>query len=101
MATSERKHECTCLLCRPVPGKRPHPVYGYDLDLVAVQRCAKCGGLIGDEAYVEELGMARFGQMRLMHSRCENEKDRRSRLRMEKSWRERSSVHNAKDEAPR
>ena len=97
MATSERKHECTCLLCRPVPGKRPHPVYGYDLDLVAVQRCAKCGDLIGAEPYAEELGMARFGQMRFIHSRCESEKDRRSRMRMEKNWKKRCTVRGVQE----
>jgi hypothetical protein len=80
---------CKCLLCRPVPGKRVHPVYGYDLDQVGAQPCVECGKSIMGAAYVEELGMARFGSMQFRHAACETEKDKRSRLRMEKQWHKR------------
>jgi hypothetical protein len=78
--------KCTCLLCQPVDGKRVHPVYGYDLDLVTGQSCISCGDPIGDAAYVEELGLARFGSMQFRHATCEDEKAKQARLRMERNW---------------
>ena len=81
---------CQCLLCKPVPGKRAHPVYGYDLDLAKTTKCPRCGVVIGEEPYVEDLSMARFGQLNVLHARCESEKEARARKRMEKSWRERA-----------
>ena len=85
--------KCTCLLCRPVDGKRGHPIYGYDLDLVAGQRCISCGEPIGDFAYVEELGLARFGSMQFRHVACEDEKAKKARLKMESNW------HNRRNKA--
>lgn len=62
---------CTCLLCQPVPGKRPHPIWGYDLDKVAQTTCLICGKPIGNELYVEEIAWARFGSMSFVHERCD------------------------------
>jgi hypothetical protein len=63
------------------------------LDLVAGQRCISCGEPIGDFAYVEELGLARFGSMQFRHVACEDEKAKKARLKMESNW------HNRRNKA--
>ena len=50
--------------------RRLHPKWGYDLDKVPGVNCQICGRPIGDEEYVEDTGLARFGQMFFMHKRC-------------------------------
>ncbi len=61
---------CDCLLCVPVPGKRAHPEWGYDLDLVPSIHCLSCDEPIGGEPYVEDVGFVRFGDMLFYHKRC-------------------------------
>lgn len=78
--------DCDCGLCRPDPDVRTHPVYGYDLDKAKETPCLMCAEPIGDETYVEDLAWARWGQMHLVHARCESESARKSRLKMEKHW---------------
>jgi hypothetical protein len=68
---------CACLLCHPVPGKRSHPKWGYDLDMVASRLCFTCKEPIGDEAYVEDTALARFGDMFFRHKRCDPEKPKK------------------------
>jgi hypothetical protein len=62
--------ECNCLLCKPVPGKRGHPQYGYDLDAVAGEVCVVCRELIGKGPYVHSLTFERFGSMGFLHVGC-------------------------------
>jgi len=76
---------CDCGLCVP-DGRKVHPVYGYELDKVHAMCCVNCSELIGEDAYVEEPGMARFGDMRFIHIRCETDKQAKSRKRIEKRW---------------
>lgn len=52
-----------------VDGK-PHPKWGYDLNKVKDVRCLICKEVIGDEEYVEDWGLARFGTMLFLHKRC-------------------------------
>jgi hypothetical protein len=70
MSPARRIRPCTCLLCVPVEGRRADPVFGYDLDLVPSICCLRCDEPIGDEPYVEEAGVARFGDMFFLHQRC-------------------------------
>lgn len=63
-------HSCNCLLCRPVPGRRAHPVWGYDLDLAPSRHCMYCDALIGGEPCVGITDLARFGQMFFARERC-------------------------------
>jgi len=86
MAKHRKEPGCTCLLCRPVPGRRAHPKYGYDLDKVANMECMHCNNLIGQEAFVEQMSLARFGSMSFVHKRCETLKEARARIRMDKNW---------------
>ena len=72
---------CSCLLCQPVEGKRVHEVYGYDLDKVAEQECLICKGPIGEEAFLEYLIYARFGQMMFVHARCASEDFKKAHAR--------------------
>lgn len=71
---AERESErCTCYLC--VPPKRGSGVkvnkrYGYDENKVPGVECCTCGKKIGRSKWVEETGMARFGQMQFRHKRC-------------------------------
>lgn len=67
---AKRADDCTCGLCRPEPGKRYHPKWGYDLDKVKDVHCSRCGEPIGNEPYVEITDLARFGQMFFHHKRC-------------------------------
>lgn len=82
---------CECRLCNPMPGREAHPVYGYDLTLAKEAPCSVCSEKIGDEPYTEDLALARFGDMMLVHVRCEDEKKKRARLRMEKNWHSRKA----------
>lgn len=70
---------CDCLLCKPIPGKRAHPRYGYDLDKVKDSPCLMCKEPIGDEEYYEYTPLARFGSMMFIHRKCDpkikNEKE--------------------------
>lgn len=68
--TARKPKPCSCLLCSPIDGRRPHPVWGYDLDAVPAVHCLHCDTPIGDEPYVEEAAVARFGQMQFVHARC-------------------------------
>lgn len=86
MSKHRKEPGCTCLLCRPVAGRRAHPKYGYDLDKVAGMKCLICDKRIGLEAFVEEMGVARFGTMGFLHKRCETPKMARARERMDKNW---------------
>ena len=49
---------------------RLHKKYGYDLDRVPLIKCFSCGEPIGNEEYVEETVLSRFGQMFFRHKRC-------------------------------
>lgn len=80
------KSDCSCLLCKPVPGRRSHPKYGYDLDMVREQECLSCHHKIGDEPYVEQLAWARFGSMSFVHQRCETPSMVKTRSRVERNW---------------
>lgn len=51
--------------------RRLHPKWGYDMDLVRNVKCFTCGQPIGDEEYVEETWLARFGQMCFRHKQCD------------------------------
>ena len=53
--------------------RRLHPVWGYDLDAVPRVKCLFCHKPIGREEYVEDTGLARFGQMLFYHKRCGEE----------------------------
>ncbi len=64
------KKQCNCGLCKPEPGKRYHPVYGFDLDAVPEKYCLRCNTPIGTEEYVLETAVARFGTMQVLHKRC-------------------------------
>ncbi len=66
---------CTCLLCQPIPGKRAHPIWGYDLDEVPKQECLVCKKPIGNEPYEENRTLARFGSMSFVHTRCRHPND--------------------------
>jgi len=66
---SKRKpHVCTCAGCTGEGD--PHPRYGYDRNKVKTVRCLMCDELIGDEEYVENTSLARFGNMFFTHRRC-------------------------------
>lgn len=65
--------KCNCGLCTPQPGRRYHPKWGYDLDKARETRCLYCRQPVGDENYIEETAMARFGQIFLIHQRCAEE----------------------------
>ncbi len=65
--------KCTCLKCAPRPGMKFHPKWGYDLDKVRGVHCLRCGEPIGEEPYVEDMLLARFGQMCFRHKRCDDE----------------------------
>jgi len=86
--------ECSCLLCQPVKGVRPHPIYGYDLDKVSEQECLTCNELIGDEKYIEYLIFARFGGMYFLHDRCASPAFKKEHARTEKRAKARRSLHN-------
>lgn len=51
-------------------GRRKHPQWCYDLDRVRDVQCLACGEPIGDEPYVEDTALARFGSMLFFHRRC-------------------------------
>lgn len=68
---------CDCGLCKPKPGVRVHPEYGYDLDAVAAIECLMCGDPIGSEDYYEYPVWARFGQMFFIHERCRPAADKK------------------------
>ena len=67
--------------------RRLHPKWGYDLDAVPRVLCLHCHKPIGDEEYVKNTMLARFGEMTFFHRRskdeCEeiNRRQRRSRRR--------------------
>ena len=63
---------CKCGLCLPAPGRKYHPKYGYDLDRVPGVHCSSCGEPIGNEPYVEDKILERFGTMRFRHKRCDD-----------------------------
>lgn len=93
MSRPTRPNErCSCLLCKPVPGRRAHPIYGYDLDRVAPIKCAICAKRIGKGPYYEEPTQARFGTMRFVHQRCETPRLKRERERIEKKWKARRAA---------
>ena len=47
--------------------------YGYDLKRVASTHCTACHKPIGSGDYVEDAGLARFGQMLICHAECGNQ----------------------------
>jgi hypothetical protein len=64
------KKDCSCGLCKPLPGHRYHPQYGFDLDAVKDIPCLNCGKKIGDSEYTLELVYERFGGMMFNHKNC-------------------------------
>ena len=98
MSKRKEKIVCKCRKCNPLPGHHAHPVYGYDLEMAKEMPCVICSKPIGEEPYVEDLGMARFGQMRFIHSACETPKMARARARMEKNWHVRKSRNEESEE---
>jgi hypothetical protein len=63
--------DCDCGLCKPLPGKRYDPEYGFDLDAVKDVNCLTCDTPIGEEPYSLVTMLARFGTMSFVHKRCE------------------------------
>ena len=92
LGMTHKRHDCTCLLCKPVEGLGPHPIYGYDIDRAMGTTCDMCHELIGDEPFVESLYLARFGAMFAVHLRCETKSGRRTRHQLEANWRRREKM---------
>jgi hypothetical protein len=55
-----------------IPSKNLHQKYGFDLDKVQKVRCLKCHERIGNEEYILNPILARFGQMFFIHKKCYN-----------------------------
>lgn len=68
---------CTCAGCLGLP--TADPVWGFDLSKVPQTNCMLCHQPIGEEPYILEAGVARFGTMQFLHERCSAnpEKDRK------------------------
>lgn len=54
-------------------GRRMHPRWCYDHDRVPRVHCLVCGEPIGDEPYLLDATLARFGTMLFIHRRCAQE----------------------------
>ena len=50
--------------------KDPHPKWGYDRDKVPGVLCFFCKEPIGEEKYLLDTILARFGTMMFVHERC-------------------------------
>lgn len=65
-----KEKDCTCGFCKPEPGKRYHEKYGFDLDAVKDTECLMCRKLIGNAEYELDVGLARFGNVFVLHKAC-------------------------------
>ena len=63
-----RRKPCECPRCRKVPTANKR--WGFDEAEVPNVKCLVCKKKIGNEPYVVETGMARFGIMQFRHKRC-------------------------------
>ena len=61
---------CDCAKCKSLPTANER--WGYDETLVPATLCLCCHEPIGAESYLEVTGLARFGQMNFIHTRCNN-----------------------------
>lgn len=77
MAQSTKEKPCTCAGCSGLPSA--DPVWGFDRAKVPTIKCLHCKGPIGDEPYICDAAIARFGAMSFMHERCSSNpaKDRK------------------------
>lgn len=89
--SNRKPYVCHCALCDTQPGQDPHSLWGYDRNATAIPDmiCAVCKDPLGDKPYIESPGMARHGDMHLIHQVCETPKAARAREQMEVNQRKR------------